>query len=205
MMRYFDNLIIRKMNKLLKNIEKYKIVLASQSPRRQELLRGLQVEFSVKVMDVDETYPSDIVGVDIPMFLAEKKADAYIIDDETLLITADTIVWHEGQVLGKPRDKADAKRMLKQLSGKTHEVITGVCICTTKKRKVFHVISEVRFASLAESEIDYYLENFKPYDKAGSYGVQEWIGYVGVEHIEGSYFNVMGLPIQRVYNELKRW
>jgi septum formation protein len=193
------------MNKLLKNIEKYKIVLASQSPRRQELLRGLQVEFSVKVMDVDETYPSDIVGVDIPMYLAEKKADAYEIDDETLLITADTIVWHEGQVLGKPRDKADAKRMLKQLSGKTHEVITGVCICTTKKRKVFHVISEVRFASLAESEIDYYLENFKPYDKAGSYGVQEWIGYVGVEHIEGSYFNVMGLPIQRVYNELKRW
>jgi septum formation protein len=193
------------MNKLLKNIEKYKIVLASQSPRRQELLRGLQVDFSVKVMDVDETYPSDIVGVDIPMYLAEKKADAYEIDDETLLITADTIVWHEGQVLGKPRDKADAKRMLKQLSGKTHEVITGVCICTTKKRKVFHVISEVRFASLAESEIDYYLENFKPYDKAGSYGVQEWIGYVGVEHIEGSYFNVMGLPIQRVYNELKRW
>jgi len=193
------------MNKLLKNIEKYKIVLASQSPRRQELLRGLQVDFSVKVMDVDETYPSDIVGVDIPMFLAEKKADAYVIDDETLLITADTIVWHEGQVLGKPRDKADAKRMLKQLSGKTHEVITGVCICTTKKRKVFHVISEVRFASLAESEIDYYLENFKPYDKAGSYGVQEWIGYVGVEHIDGSYYNVMGLPIQRVYNELKRW
>ncbi len=193
------------MNKLLKNIEKYKIVLASQSPRRQELLRGLQVDFSVKVMHVDETYPSDIVGVDIPMYLAEKKADAYRIDDETLLITADTIVWHEGQVLGKPRDKADAKRMLRQLSGKTHEVITGVCICTTKKRRVFHVISEVRFASLTESEIDYYLENFKPYDKAGSYGVQEWIGYVGVEHIDGSYFNVMGLPIQRVYNELKRW
>lgn len=193
------------MNKLLKNIEKYKIVLASQSPRRQELLRGLQIDFSVKVMDVDETYPNDIVGVDIPMYLAEKKADAYTIDDETLLITADTIVWHEGQVLGKPRDKADAKRMLKQLSGKTHEVITGVCIYTTKKRRVFHVISEVRFAALAESEIDYYLENFKPYDKAGSYGVQEWIGYVGVEHIEGSYFNVMGLPIQRVYNELKRW
>jgi septum formation protein len=193
------------MNKLLKNIEKYKIVLGSQSPRRQELLRGLQVDFSVKVMDVDETYPSDIVGVDIPVFLAEKKADAYVIDDETLLITADTIVWHEGQVLGKPRDKTDAKRMLKQLSGKTHEVITGVCICTTKKRRVFHVISEVCFASLTEKEIDYYLENFKPYDKAGSYGVQEWIGYVGVEHIEGSYFNVMGLPIQRVYNELKRW
>ncbi len=193
------------MNSLLKNIEKYKIVLASQSPRRQELLRGLQVEFSVKVLHVDESYPSDIVGVDIPMYLAEKKADAYTIDDETLLITADTIVWHEGQVYGKPIDKADAKRMLKQLSGKMHEVITGVCIRTNKKRKVFHVISEVRFASLTENEIDYYLENFKPYDKAGAYGVQEWIGYVGVEHIEGSYFNVMGLPIQRVYNELKRW
>jgi len=193
------------MNTLLRNIEKYKIVLASQSPRRQELLRGLQVEFSVKVIHVDESYPSDIVGVDIPMYLAEKKADAYTIDDETLLITADTIVWHEGQVYGKPLDKADAKRMLKQLSGKMHEVITGVCIRTNKKRKVFHVISEVRFASLSENEIDYYLENFKPYDKAGAYGVQEWIGYVGVEHIEGSYFNVMGLPIQRVYNELKRW
>jgi len=193
------------MNTLLRNIEKYKIVLASQSPRRQELLRGLQVEFSVKVIHVDESYPSDIVGVDIPMYLAEKKADAYTIDDETLLITADTIVWHEGQVFGKPHDKADAKRMLKQLSGKMHEVITGVCIRTNKKRKVFHVISEVRFASLSENEIDYYLENFKPYDKAGAYGVQEWIGYVGVEHIEGSYFNVMGLPIQRVYNELKRW
>lgn len=190
---------------LLKNIEKYKIILASQSPRRQELLKGLQIDFSVKVLDIDESYPNDIVGVDIPMYLAEKKANAYEIDDETLLITADTIVWHEGKVLGKPTNKADAKRMLKQLSGKTHEVITGVCISTTKKRKTFHVISDVRFASLTESEIDYYLENFKPYDKAGSYGVQEWIGYIGVEHIEGSYFNVMGLPIQRLYNELKRW
>ena len=193
------------MNKLLKNLEKYKVVLASQSPRRQELLRGLQIDFSVKVIDVEESYPNDIVGVDIPMHLAEKKANAYTIDNETLLITADTIVWHEGMVLGKPKDKIDAKRMLKQLSGKTHEVITGVCISTTVKRKVFHVVSEVRFATLTENEIDYYLENFKPYDKAGSYGVQEWIGYVGVEHINGSYFNVMGLPIQRLYNELKRW
>jgi septum formation protein len=139
------------------------------------------------------------------MYLAEKKANAYTIDNETLLITADTIVWHEGIVLGKPTDKADARRMLQKLSGKTHQVITGVCICTTAKRKVFHVISEVRFARLTDMEIEYYLENFKPYDKAGSYGVQEWIGYVGVEHINGSYFNVMGLPIQRLYNELKRW
>jgi len=193
------------MEKLLKNISKYKIVLASQSPRRQELLRGLHLDFTVQVKNVDESYPDYLVGVDIPMYLAEKKANAYNIDDETLLITADTIVWHEGQVLGKPIDKAEAKRMLKQLSGKTHEVITGVCIRTSKKRKVFHVISEVRFASLSDDEIDFYMNNYKPYDKAGSYGVQEWIGYIGVEHIEGSYFNVMGLPIQRLYNELKRW
>jgi septum formation protein len=193
------------MKSLLKNIANYKIVLASQSPRRQELLRGLHLDFTINVIDVEESYPAGLVGVDIPMYLAEKKANAYTIDNETLLITADTIVWHEGTVLGKPTDKADARRMLQKLSGKTHQVITGVCICTTAKRKVFHVISEVRFARLTDMEIEYYLENFKPYDKAGSYGVQEWIGYVGVEHINGSYFNVMGLPIQRLYNELKRW
>jgi septum formation protein len=195
------------MNKLLKNIANYKIVLASQSPRRQELLRGLHLDFTINVIDVEESYPAGLVGVDIPMYLAEKKANAYAekLLENDLLITADTIVWHEGIVLGKPTDKADARRMLQKLSGKTHQVITGVCITTLVKRKVFHVISEVRFARLTDMEIEYYLENFKPYDKAGSYGVQEWIGYVGVEHINGSYFNVMGLPIQRLYNELKRW
>ncbi|MBP6611122.1 MAG: septum formation protein Maf [Paludibacter sp.] len=193
------------MNELLKNIAHYKIILASQSPRRQELLKGLHLDFTVKLIDVEESYPRDIIGVDIPMFLAEKKANAYKIDDETMLITADTIVWHEGIVLGKPTDRTEAKQMLKQLSGKTHQVITGVCITTTRKRRTFHVISEVRFSSLNEAEIDFYLDHYKPYDKAGSYGVQEWIGYVGVEHINGSYFNVMGLPIQRLYNELKRW
>lgn len=193
------------MNQLLKNIANYKIVLASQSPRRQELLKGLHIDFTVKHLNVEESYPREIVGVDIPMYLAEKKANAYTIDDQTMLITADTIVWHEGKVLGKPADRAEAKQMLKQLSGKTHQVITGVCITTTRKRKTFHVISEVRFSSLSEAEIEFYLENYKPYDKAGSYGVQEWIGFVGVEHINGSYYNVMGLPIQRLYNELKRW
>jgi septum formation protein len=193
------------MNQLLQNIASYKIVLASQSPRRQELLKGLHIDFTVKLIDVEENYPREIVGVDIPMYLAEKKANAYSIDNETMLITADTIVWHEGKVLGKPYDRTEAKQMLKQLSGKTHQVITGVCISTTAKRKTFHVISEVRFSSLTEAEIEFYLENYKPYDKAGSYGVQEWIGYIGVEHINGSYFNVMGLPIQRLYNELKRW
>lgn len=193
---------------MLSHLSNYEIILASQSPRRHELLQGLNIPFEVKVIDIDEeNYPHQLVGVDIPMYLAEKKADAYLqsMNENTLLITADTIVWHEGRVFGKPKDKADATRMLKALSGKTHEVITGVCICTLTKRKVFHVISEVRFARLLPQEIEYYLNNYQPYDKAGAYGVQEWIGYIGVEHIDGSYFNVMGLPIQRLYNELKRW
>ena len=195
------------MNNLLQNLDNYNIILASQSPRRQELLRGLNLKFEVKVIDVEEDFPAEIVGVDIPMYLAEKKANAYnsIMNENTMIITADTIVWHEGKVLGKPVDIVDARRMLHTLSGKTHQVITGVCISTLKRRKIFHVISDVRFAKLTDGEIEYYLENFQPYDKAGSYGVQEWIGYVGVEHINGSYFNVMGLPIQRLYTELKRW
>ena len=192
---------------MLSHLNNYTIVLASQSPRRQELLRGLNIPFEVQQIDVEETYPSQMVGVDIPMYLAEKKADAYSdrMDENTLLITADTIVWHEGGVFGKPVDKEDATRMLKALSGKTHQVITGVCISTLSKRRTFHVISEVRFARLAPEEIEYYLQNFQPYDKAGAYGVQEWIGYIGVEYIEGSYFNVMGLPVQRLFSELKRW
>jgi septum formation protein len=193
---------------MLSHLSNYEIILASQSPRRHELLQGLNIPFEVKIIDIDEeNYPHQLVGVDIPMYLAEKKADAYqeSMNENTLLITADTIVWHEGRVFGKPKDKADATRMLKALSGKTHEVITGVCVCTLSKRKVFHVISEVRFARLLPQEIEYYLNNYQPYDKAGAYGVQEWIGYIAVEHIDGSYFNVMGLPIQRLYNELKRW
>ncbi|HRZ98721.1 MAG TPA: Maf family nucleotide pyrophosphatase, partial [Paludibacter sp.] len=175
--------------------------------RRRELLKGLHIPFEALNIDVEETYPVSIVGVDIPMYLAEKKANAYknFMKDNTLLITADTIVWHEGNVLGKPADKNEARKFLEKLSGKTHQVITGVCISTLKHRKTFHVISDVRFAKLTPNEIDYYLENFEPYDKAGAYGIQEWIGFVGVEHINGSYFNVMGLPVQRLYNELKRW
>lgn len=192
---------------MLQHLDKYHIILGSQSPRRKELLAGLNLNFEVQVIDVEETYPKQMVGVDIPMFLAEKKANAYRthMDNQTLLITADTIVWHEGKVFGKPADKAEAVRMLKAISGKTHQVITGVCISTLNHRKTFHVISEVRFARLTQDEIEYYLSNYKPYDKAGSYGVQEWIGFVGVEHIDGSYYNVMGLPVQRLYAELKKW
>ena len=192
---------------MLSHLQNYRIILGSQSPRREELLNGLNIPFETAVIDVEETYPREIVGVDIPMYLAEKKANAYEnkLDENTMLITADTIVWLEGRVYNKPKDKADATAMLKNLSGKTHQVITGVCISTKNKRKTFHVISEVRFARLTNQEIDFYLDNYQPYDKAGAYGVQEWIGYIGVEYIEGSYFNVMGLPIQRLYTELKRW
>lgn len=192
---------------LLKNISHYNVVLGSQSPRRKELMAGLNLKFEIAVIDVEENYPSHYSGVDIPMYLAEKKANAYkpIMNEQTMLITADTIVWHQGKVLGKPVDRQDAYRMLQTLSGKTHQVITGVCISTLERKKIFHVISEVRFANITDTEINYYLDNYNPYDKAGAYGVQEWIGFVGVEHINGSYFNVMGLPVQRLYNELKRW
>ena len=167
----------------------------------------MNIPFEVKTIDVEETYPAWIFGVDIPTYLAEKKANAFsaLMEENTMLITADTIVWHEGKVFGKPANKEEAKSMLNALSGKKHQVITGVCISTLKKRRVFSVISDVRFAKLNAEEIEYYLENYQPYDKAGSYGVQEWIGFIGVESIEGSYFNVMGLPVQRLYNELKNW
>ena len=191
---------------MLSHLSKYRIILASQSPRRQELLKGLNIPFEVISYNTDESYPPEMVGVDIPMYLAEKKAQSFHeMNNDTMLITADTIVWLEGKVYGKPKDYQDAFSILRHLSGKTHQVITGVCIQTKKKKKVFHVISEVRFAKLADHEIEYYLKNFQPYDKAGAYGVQEWIGYIGVEFIEGSYFNVMGLPVQRLYNELKNW
>lgn len=192
---------------LLKNISHYNIVLGSQSPRRKELMAGLNLKFEIVEIDVEESYPSHYSGVDIPMYLAVKKANAYKskLNEQTMLITADTIVWHHGKVLGKPVDRQDAYRMLQTLSGKTHQVITGVCISTLERTKTFHVISEVRFSNITDTEINYYLDNYKPYDKAGAYGVQEWIGFVGVEHINGSYYNVMGLPVQRLYNELKRW
>ena len=186
----------------------YNIILSSQSPRRQELLHGLDVNFTVNVIaGLEENYPATLQGEDIPMFLAQQKADAYLneLTPQDMLITADTIVWLNGIVYGKPKDEADAKNMLRALSGKTHDVITGVCVTTTERQETFAAISKVTFASFSDDEINYYIEKYRPMDKAGSYGVQEWIGYIGVEHIDGSFYNVMGLPVQRLYTLLKNW
>lgn len=179
----------------------YNYILASKSPRRQELLLSLGIEFRVVTKEVDEHYPNHLTKEEIPIFLAELKAKSILSDlkDNDLLITADTIVWHDNTVLGKPKDKGEAIGMLKKLSGCEHMVISGVCLSSTKKQRSFNSISKVRFKVLSEGEIDYYVSNYKPYDKAGGYGIQEWIGFVGITGIEGSFYNVMGLPVQQLY------
>jgi len=184
----------------------YQIILASNSPRRKELLSGLGLNYEVRTLPgIDESYPDTLQGEEIPVYISSKKASAYLdaLKDDELLITADTIVWLDGRVLGKPADEKEACQMLRDLSGKTHQVITGVTLATTTSQKSFASVSQVTFAPLTEEEISYYVNLYHPMDKAGSYGVQEWIGFIGVERIEGSYFNVMGLPVQRLYRELK--
>lgn len=191
---------------MLDNLKKYHIILASNSPRRRELLSGLGVDYEVRTLPgVDESYPDTLSGEDIPVYISREKAAAYLpsIAPDELIITADTIVWLDGRVLGKPADEADACRMLRELSGRTHQVITGVTLSTVAFQKSFAVTSEVEFAPLTEEEITYYVDHYRPLDKAGAYGVQEWIGFIGVRRLSGSYFNVMGLPIQRLYQELK--
>ena len=191
----------------LKNLEKYNIILASKSPRRQFLLKDLGISYSIlNTIEVNETYPPTLPKERISTYLAEKKADAYrdLINDSTLLITADTIVWFQNAVLGKPKNHDEAIFMLKSLSGNMHEVITGVCIKTLHKSITFKASTKVYFANLTNEEIVYYVNTYHPFDKAGSYGVQEFIGYIGIERIEGSYFNVMGLPIHQLYKELKK-
>ena len=192
---------------MLDNLKDYKIILASASPRRRELMGGLDVIYEVRTLpDVDESFPSALQGGDIPLYISQKKAEAYrsIMAPDELVITADTIVWLDGKALGKPTDVDEARRMLRNMSGKTHNVFTGVTITTATHSGSFTACSNVTFATLDDEEIEYYLGKYKPMDKAGAYGVQEWIGYIGMENIEGSYFNVMGLPVQRVYNELKK-
>ena len=184
----------------------YRLILASNSPRRKELLKGLDLDFEVRIIpDIDESYPPDTLPENIPSFIAQKKADAYkaTIGADELVITADTVVVLDGDIIEKPKDKNDAIKMIKRLSGRKHQVITAVVLTTMEKCKEFSVMSTVDFSELTNEEIEYYVERYKPFDKAGAYGIQEWIGYIGVKGIEGSFYNVMGLPVQRLYRELK--
>ncbi len=183
----------------------YKLVLASKSPRRRDLLAGLGLPFEFRIPpEGDESYPPDLRAEEIPLFLARAKAEACrgLMAAGELFITADTIVWHQDKVFGKPRHKQEAVEMLRALSGSSHQVFTAVCLTTQQAQRSFCSSSQVRFCRLEEEEIRWYVEHYSPLDKAGAYGIQEWIGYVGVEHISGSYFNVMGLPVHRLYREL---
>ena len=193
-----------------------KIILASNSPRRRELLSGLGWEYEVRTLPgLDESYPEGLPMEEIPQYISRKKAAAYSLEPDELLITADTIVYLEGEVLGKPANEEEARQMLRKLSGKTHQVVTGVTLTFVDEESrlnehesiihhSFASVSQVTFAQLSEREIDFYVNNYHPLDKAGAYGIQEWIGYIGVTSIEGSYFNVMGLPVQRLYTEIKK-
>lgn len=185
---------------------RWKIILASNSPRRKELLAGIDVNFEVRVLkNIDEGYPSDLPTKEIAEYISKKKAAAYLetMTADELVITADTIVVLGDEVMGKPHDDADARRMLRELSGRTHQVITGVTLTTHERQHSFSVETDVTFKELSDEEIDYYVRTYQPMDKAGAYGIQEWIGHVGVTALKGSYFNVMGLPVQRIYEALK--
>jgi septum formation protein len=185
----------------------YSYILASKSPRRQQLLKSLGIDFQVKIKEVEEDYPENLTKEEIPVFLSELKAKPLFgeLTKNDLLITADTIVWFSGEVMGKPADYAEAKKMLEKLSGNEHQVISGVSLTSVKKQKSFCAVSNVRFKNLSKKEIDFYISTFKPYDKAGAYGIQEWIGAIGITHIEGSFYNVMGLPVQKLYEEIQKF
>lgn len=191
---------------MLENLNKYEIVLASNSPRCKELLQRMGVNFKVRTLfGIDESYPDSLRGEDIVCYISRNKAKAYqsSMASNELLITADTIVYVDGEVMGKPKNAEQAKEMLHKLSGKTHQVITGVTIVTAKRTENFGVTSQVKFTNITDEEINFYVDNYLPFDKAGAYGIQEWIGIVAVEEIKGSYFNVVGLPVQRLYQKLK--
>lgn len=192
---------------MLDNISKYKILLASKSPRRKELLEQLQLPFEVIAVDVDEVYPDVLESSEVPEYLSRLKCDALIntLRDDELVITADTVVILDGKIYGKPENKEDAKRMLRELSGKTHQVVTGVCVATKRKQISFRSVTDVEFALISDDDIEYYVDKFNPVDKAGAYGIQEWIGCVAVKSLNGSFYNVMGLPVHRLYEELKKF
>lgn len=189
-------------------VKDYKMILASNSPRRRELLAGLGVDFEVRVLpDIDESYPASLPALQTAEYIACKKAAAYreVMADDELVITADTVVIVGDEVLGKPSDAAEAALMLRKLSGRTHQVVTGVCLTTCEQTVQFSVRTDVTFKQLTDDEIDFYIKKYQPFDKAGAYGIQEWIGYIGCTGLNGSYYNVMGLPVQRIYTELQQF
>ena len=190
---------------MLRNkLEKYTLILASGSPRRQQFFKDLDLDFEIRLKEVEEVYPPELKAQEITNYLAALKASAFEgeLKPNEILITSDTIVWHNDEALGKPKDEQDAYEILKSLSNATHQVITSVCFKTNEKVAVLYEITKVTFNELSEESIWYYLENYKPYDKAGAYGIQEWIGFIGVSKIEGSYANVMGMPTDKVYEYL---
>ena len=193
---------------MLKNRLKSKnLILASGSPRRQELLKSLGVPFEIRLKEIDENYPKHLKRSEISDYLAQLKSNAFAeeLNPKDLLITSDTIVWYHNMALGKPKSKDDAFQMLQKLSGKTHEVITSVCLKSLQKEDIFNCITKVTFKELSSEEIQFYIDNYNPMDKAGAYGIQNWIGQIGVTKIEGSYFNVMGFPIHKIYSQLLKF
>lgn len=193
---------------MLKNRLKSKnLILASGSPRRQELLKSLGVPFEIRIKEIDEVYPKHLKKSEISDYLAQLKSNAFAeeLNPKDLLITSDTIVWYHNMALGKPKSKDDAFQMLQKLSGKTHEVITSVCLKSLQKEDIFNCITKVTFKELSSEEIQFYIDNYNPMDKAGAYGIQNWIGQIGVTKIEGSYFNVMGFPIHKIYSQLLKF
>ena len=191
---------------LREKLKNYKIILASGSPRRQQFFRDLDLDFEIRIKEVDEVYPPNLIEEDITDYLAVLKSDAFEgeLKENEILVTSDTIVWHRNQALGKPKDYEDAFQMLQSLSNSTHKVITSVCFKTKEKTQLINETTSVTFHPITDQEIDYYLTTYRPFDKAGSYGIQEWIGYVGVAKIEGSYPNVMGMPTDKVYHFLNQ-
>ena len=184
-------------------LNNYNVILASGSPRRQQFFRDLDIDFSIQLKEIEEIYPENLKGTAITDYLSNLKSDAFsTLNDNDLLITSDTIVWLEGKALGKPEDAKEAFTMLRAMSGKKHEVITSVCIRSNSFQKIISDITIVTFKELSDDEIHYYIKNYKPFDKAGAYGIQEWIGFIGIDKIEGSYFNVVGLPVHKLYKEL---
>lgn len=188
---------------LREKLQDYNLILASGSPRRQQFFKDLDIDFTVQLKPVEEIYPKELKGSAITDYLAELKSKAFTdLSNDDILITSDTIVWLDDKALGKPKHEADAFEMLQSLSGKKHEVITSICIKSKNAQKIINDTTVVSFKELTDNEINYYIKNYKPFDKAGAYGIQEWIGFIGIKNIQGSYFNVVGLPVHKLYKEL---